>query len=77
MALRSARREALSQPTIWKPLEGAIYPSETKSFFHHFDVRNSWPIGWTLTAIIHHPTAFLYIVVFFEPLSKLGTTPYV
>ena len=73
MALRSARREALSQPTIGKPFKCAIYPSEAKRLFHYFDVRNSWPLGWTLTAISHHPTTFLCIVVLFEPMTKLRT----
>jgi hypothetical protein len=74
MAFGSARRETLSQPTIRKTLEGAVYPSETKSLFHNFDVRNSWPLRWTLTARSHHPTTFLFVVVLFEPLAKLGTT---
>ena len=26
-----------------------------------------WPLGWTLTAISHHPTTFLFVVVLFEP----------
>ena len=73
MAFRSARREALSQPTIGKPFKCAIYPSETKRLFHYFDVRNSWPLGWTLTTISHHPTTFLFVVVLFEPLTKLVT----
>ena len=73
MALRSARREALSQPTIGKPFKCAVYPSEAKRLFHYFDVRNSWPLGWTLTAISHHPTTFLCIVVLFEPMTKLRT----
>jgi hypothetical protein len=74
MAFSSARIETLSQPTIRKTLEGAVYPSETKSLFHNFDVRNSWTLRWTLTAISHHPTTFLFVVVLFEPLAKLGTT---
>ena len=74
MAFKPARREALSQPTIGKPFKCAIYPSEAKRLFHYFDVRNSWPLGWTLTAISHHPTTFLFVVVLFEPLAKLGTT---
>ena len=74
MAFSSARREALSQPTIRKPLKCAIYPSETKRLFHYFDVRNSWPFGWELTAICYHPTTFLFVVVLFEPMAKLGTT---
>ena len=73
MALRSARREALSQPTIGKPFKCAIYPSKAKRLFHYFDVRNSGPLGWTLTAISHHPTKFLCIVVLFEPMAKLRT----
>ena len=75
MALWSARREALGQLTIRKTLEGTIYPPETKSFFHNFNIWDSWPLGWTLTAISHHPTTFLFIVVLFEPLAKLGTIP--
>ncbi len=73
MAFGAARREALSQPTIGKPFKCAIYPSETKRLFHHFNVWNSWPPGWTLTARSHHPTTFLFVVVLFEPLAKLGT----
>ena len=73
MAFGAARREALSQPTIRKAFKCAIYPSETKRLFHYFDVRNSWPLGWTLTAISHHPTTFLCIVVLFEPMTKLRT----
>ena len=73
MTFCSARREALSQPTIGKPFKCAIYPSEAKRLFHYFDVRNSWPLGWTLTAISHHPTTFLCIVVLFEPMTKLRT----
>jgi hypothetical protein len=69
MALRSARREALSQPAIGKPLQCRVYPTETKSLFHHFNVWNSRPLGWTLTAISHHPTTFLFVVVLFEPLA--------
>lgn len=75
MAFCSARREALSQSTIGKTLEGAVYPSETKRLFHHFNVWNSWPFRWTLTAISHHPTTFLFVVVLFEPLPKLRTIP--
>ena len=74
MTFCSARREALSQPTIGKPFKCAVYPSETKRLFHNFDVRNSWPLRWTLTARSHHPTTFLFVVVLFEPLAKLGTT---
>ena len=73
MTFCSARREALSQPTIGKPFKCAIYPSEAKRLFHYFDVRNSWPLGWTLTAISHHPTTFLFVVVLFKPLSKFGS----
>ena len=73
LALRSARREALCQPTIGKPFKCAIYPSEAKRLFHYFDVRNSWPLGWTFTAISHHPTTFLFVVVLFKPLSKFGS----
>ena len=73
MALRSARREALSQPTIGKTFKCAIYPPEAKSLFHHIDVRNSRPLGWALTAISYHPTTFLFTVVLFEPLAKLRT----
>ena len=58
-------------PTIGKPFKCAIYPSKAKRLFHYFDVRNSWPLGWTLTAISHHPTKFLCIVVLFEPMAKL------
>jgi hypothetical protein len=75
MAFSSARREALGQPTIGKSFKCTVYPSETKSLFNYFDVWNSWPIRWTLTAISHHPTAFLYVVVLFEPLPKLRTIP--
>ena len=75
MTFCSARREALSQPAIGKPFKCAIYPSEAKRLFHYFDVRNSWPLGWTLTAISHHPTTFLFVVVLFEPLAKLGRFP--
>ena len=73
MAFGSARREALSQPTIGKPLKCAIYPSEAKRLFHYFDVRDSWPLGWTFTAISHHPTKSLCIVILFELLTKLRT----
>ena len=73
MTFCSARREALSQPTIGKPFKCAIDPSEAKRLFHYFDVRNSWPLGWTLTAISHHPTTFLFVVVLFEPMTKLRT----
>ena len=45
MTFCSARREALSKPTIGKPFKCAIYPSEAKRLFHYFDVRNSWPLG--------------------------------
>ena len=58
MTFCSARREALSQPTIGKPLKCAVYPSEAKRLFHYFDVRNSWPLRWTLTAISHHQQHF-------------------
>jgi hypothetical protein len=75
MTFRSARREALSQPTIGKSFKSTVYPPEAKSFFHHFNVWNSWPLGWTLTAISHHPTTFLFVVVLFEPLAKLRTIP--
>jgi hypothetical protein len=75
MAFGTARREALSQPTIGKPLEGTVYPLEVKSFFHHINVWNSRLFRWALTAISHHPTTFLFVVVLFEPLTKLGTIP--
>ena len=71
MTFCSARREALSQPTIGKPFKCAIYPSEAKRLFHYFDVRNSWPLGWTLTAISHHPTKLLLVVVLHEPPAQL------
>ena len=71
MTFCSARREALSQPTIGKPLKCAVYPSEAKRLFHYFDVRNSWPLGWTLAAISHHPATFLLAVVLVEPLPQL------
>lgn len=74
MAFSSARREALGQLTIRKTLEGTIYPPETKSFFHNFNIWDSWPLGWTLTAISYHPTAFLFVVVLLESLAKLGTS---
>ena len=70
MAFSSARRETLSQPTIRKTLEGTIYPPETKSLFNYFNVWNSRPIRWTLTAISHHPTGFLFVVVLFKPSTK-------
>ena len=73
MAFCSTRREALSQPTIGKAFKCAIYPPEAKSLFHYFDVWNSRPLGWTLTAISYHPTTFLFAVVLFEPMTKLGT----
>ena len=72
MTFCSARREALSQPTIGKPFKCAIYPSEAKRLFHYFDVRNSWPL-WTFASISYHPTTFLFVVVLFEPLSKFGS----
>lgn len=72
MAFRSARREALSQPTIGKSLKGTVYPSETKSLVHHFNVWNSRPFGWALTAISNHLTTLLFVVVLFEPLAKLS-----
>ena len=75
MAFRSARREALSQPPIGQLLQCRVNLTETKSLFHHFNVWNSWPLGWILTAISHHPTTLLFVVVFFEPLAKLGTIP--
>ena len=74
MAFGAARREALSQPTIGKSFEGTVYPPEAKSLFHYFDVWNSQPLGWTLTAISYHPTTFLFVVVIFKPLAKLGTS---
>jgi hypothetical protein len=73
MAFCSARREALSQPTIGKSFEGTVYPPEAKSLFHYIDVWNSRPLGWALTAISYHPTTFLFTVVLFEPMTKLGT----
>ena len=73
MAFRSARREALSQPTIGKPFQCAIYPSEAKSLFHYINVWNCWPLGWAFTAISYHPTTFLCIVVLFELMTKLRT----
>ena len=75
MTFCSARREALSQPTIGKSFKRTVYPPEAKSFFHHFNVWNSWPLGWTLTAISHHPTTLLFVVVLFESLAKFGTVP--
>ena len=68
MAFSSARREALSQPTIRKPLEGAVYPSEAKGLFHHINVWYSLPLG-AFTAIGHHPTTSLFVVVLFKPLT--------
>jgi hypothetical protein len=75
MAFSSARREALGQPTIRKTLECAVYPPKTKRLFHNFNVWNSWPFRWTLTAISYHPTAFLFVVGLLEPSTKLGTIP--
>ena len=72
MTVCSARREALSQSAIWQPLEGAVYPTKTKSLFHYFDVRNSWPL-WAFASISYHPTTFLFVVVLFKPLSKFGS----
>ena len=74
MALRSARREALSQPPIGQPLQYRVNPTETKSFFHNLNVWYSWPL-WTFTAICHHPTTFLFAMVLFEPLPKFGAIP--
>ena len=74
MALWSARREALSQPTIRQPLQCRVNPTETKSFFHNLNVWYSWPL-WTFTAICHHPTTFLFAMVLFEPLPKFGAIP--
>lgn len=72
MTFCSARREALSQPTIGKPFKSAIYPSEAKRLFHYFNVRNSWPL-WAFASISYHPTTFLFVVVLFKPLSKFGS----
>ena len=48
MTFCSARGEVLSQPAIGKPLQCRVYPTETKSLFHHFNVWNSRPFGWRL-----------------------------
>ena len=70
-----SEERGVGQPAIGKPLKCAIYPSEAKRLFHYFDVRNSWPLGWTLTAISHYPTTFLFAMVLFEPLPKFGAIP--
>jgi hypothetical protein len=72
MALRSARIEALSHPPIGQTLQCRVNTTKTKSLFHHFNVWNSRPFGWALTAISHHPTTLLFVVVLFEPLAKLS-----
>ena len=48
MALGTARGEALCQATIRQPLEGAIYPTKTKSLFYNLNVWYSWPL-WAST----------------------------
>ena len=75
MAFRSARREALSQPPIGQPIQCRVNPTETKRLFHHFNVWNSRTFRWALTAINHHQTTFLFVVVIFKPLPKFGTIP--
>ena len=75
MTFGTARRKALHQTAVGQTLERTVYPSETKCLFHNFDVWNSWPFRRTLTAISHHPTTFLFVVVLFEPLPKLRTIP--
>ena len=75
VAIRSARGEALCQPVIGKALEGAVYPPETESRFNNFNEWNSWPLRWTLTAISHYPTTFLFAMVLFDPLPKFGAIP--
>lgn len=55
----------------WQPLEGAIYPTKTKSLFYNLNVWYSWPL-WASTSISYHPTTFLFVVALFKPLSKFG-----
>lgn len=68
MALLTARRQSLSQPSVWKSFQRAVDPSETQCLFDNIQIRQYPVIRIFLPA--HDDPALLFRgVILFEPSS--------
>lgn len=64
-------REALCQATIWQTFQRRVDPAEAQCLFHNIQVRQAYALGFVLSAVQSHPTAFCRCCIPLEPLPEL------
>ena len=70
MAAFPSGRQSLCKPSVWKFLQGGIYPSEAQGLFHDIEVRQS--VGhYGLSPAACHPAEPCRLMVMLKPLSQL------